>query len=94
MEKIIAMPSAETPGGDIVTLYEVEEVTDGGTEAAPNKQQAGPRRMELADGRVLTRVGDGEYKIAGTDEVFLVREKDQGQRYDGAVLTPPDHSKR
>ncbi|MBS7541170.1 hypothetical protein [Ancylobacter lacus] len=93
MEKIIAMSSAETPGGDIVTLYEVEDEMDAGTEAEPNKRKAGIRRMQLADGRVLTRVGDGEYRLVGTDEVFLVRTRDQGQRYDGAVLTPPDHSK-
>lgn len=90
MEKIIAMPSAETPGGDIVTLYEVEDET----EAEPNKRQAGIRRMQLADGRVLTMVGHGEYRIAGTDEVFLVRNRDQGQQYDGAVLTPPDRNIR
>ncbi|WAC27017.1 hypothetical protein [Ancylobacter sp. SL191] len=90
MEKIIAMPSAETPGGDIVTLYEVEDEMDAGTEVEPNKRQAGIRRMQLADGRVLTMVGHGEYRLAGTDEVFLVRGKDQGQQYDGVVLTPPD----
>ncbi|HEV7344283.1 MAG TPA: hypothetical protein VGN60_01435 [Devosia sp.] len=58
MEKIINTYEATASGGASVTVYEVEE--------------NGIKRMQLSDGRPLTMVGDREFKIEGTDEVFLL----------------------
>jgi hypothetical protein len=77
MKKIIAMQPAETPSGEIVTLYEVEENPDAGADAGSDGRHSGIRRMELADGRVLKMVGHGEYEVEGTNEVFLVIDTDQ-----------------
>ena len=73
MKEIIAMRSAKKPNGEAVDIYEIEDFTDAGTVDDPNRQRPGVSRMELADGRVLALVGHGEYKIEGTDEVFLVK---------------------
>ena len=54
MDRITAMKLAETPSGEIVTLYELQNFTDVGTECQPSKHPPGIKRMELADGRALT----------------------------------------
>lgn len=72
MEKIINTYEASAAGGASVTVYEVQDIDDAGTMAQPNQKDNGNRRMQLSDGRVLTMVGDREFKIAGTDEVFLL----------------------
>jgi hypothetical protein len=58
MEKIINTYEATASGGASVTVYEIEE--------------NGIKRMQLSDGRPLKMVGDREFKIEGTDEVFLL----------------------
>ncbi len=75
MKKIIGTQEAETPQGAAVTIYEVREYSDAGAAVDPDRQRPGIKRFELADGRELKLVGRGEYKIEGTDEVFLVRDK-------------------
>jgi hypothetical protein len=74
MKKIVGMHEAKTPKGDTVTIYEIQEYLDAGTTDDPNKRKLGIKRVELADGRALTMVGRGEYKIDGTDEVFLLKD--------------------
>lgn len=58
MEKIINTYEATASGGASVTVYEVEK--------------EGIKSMQLSDGRPLKMVGDREFKIEGTDEVFLL----------------------
>lgn len=58
MEKIINTYEATASGGASVTVYEVEK--------------DGIQRMQLSHGRLLKMVGDREFKIEGTDEVFLL----------------------
>jgi hypothetical protein len=74
MKEIVAMHEAKTPNGETVTIYEIQEYLDAGTTDDPNKQKLGIKRVELADGRALTMVGRGQYKIDGTDEVFLLKD--------------------
>jgi hypothetical protein len=74
MKKIVAMHETKTPNGETVIVYEIQEYLDAGTTDDPNKRKLGIKRMELADGRALTMVGRGQYKIDGTDEVFLLKE--------------------
>jgi hypothetical protein len=38
----------------------------------PNRKEAGSKRMQLSDGRPLEMVGDREFKVEGTDAVFLL----------------------
>lgn len=76
MRKIIGTHEAQTPGGVAATIYEVQEYPNAGTMINTDGQRPGIKRFELADGRTLKIVGNGEYKIEGTDEVFLVK----GQR--------------
>lgn len=77
MEKIIGTQDAQTPEGDTTTIYEVQEYADAAAAIAPDPQPDGIKRFELADGRVLKLVGFGEYKVEGTDEVFLVRGEEE-----------------
>ena len=72
MEKIINTYEASTNDGARVTVYEVQDMENAGTMANPNQKGPGMKRMQLSDGRQLTMVGDREFKIAGTDEVFLL----------------------
>ncbi|MBD8066077.1 hypothetical protein IC608_11400 [Devosia sp. PTR5] len=58
MDKIISTYEATAAGGASVTVYEVEA--------------DGLKRMQLSDGRPLKMVGDREFKIEDTDEVFLL----------------------
>jgi hypothetical protein len=74
MKKIVAMHEARTPNGETVTIYEIQEYLHAGTTDDPHKGELGIKRVELADGRELTMVGKGQYKIDGTDEVFLLKE--------------------
>lgn len=75
LKKIIAMHTAQTPDGNAVTIYEIEEFSDSGTLGDLEGQGSGIKRWELADGRILTMVGLGEFKIKGTDDVFLVKDQ-------------------
>lgn len=50
----------------------MQDMDDAGTLANPNQKEPGIKRMQLSEGRVLTMVGDREFKITGTDEVFLL----------------------
>ncbi len=88
MDTIIAMQAAEMSSGQAVTLYAVQASTEAGTRAEPNAQAPGIRRFALADGRALTMVGHGEYKVEGTDEVFLIRDKDQAHTFAASALAP------
>lgn len=72
MEKIINTYEATAADGAAVTVYEVQEMDDAGPLAQPNLKNLAGRKMQLSDGRVLTMVGEREFKIAGTDEVFLL----------------------
>lgn len=72
MKKIINTYEARGTNGSTVTVYEIQDMDDAGTMENPNLQEPGSKRMELSDGRVLTMVGDREFKIAGSDEVFLL----------------------
>lgn len=74
MEKIIGTHEAKTPDGDATTIYEVQEFA-GVAAIDSDGQRPGIKRFELADGRELTMVGRGEFKIEGTDEVFLVSDQ-------------------
>lgn len=72
MDKITNTYEASAADGSSVTVYEVQDMENAGTSAHPNQKEPGIKRMQLSDGRVLTMVGDREFKIAGTDEVFLL----------------------
>lgn len=72
MQKIIGTHEAKTPDGTATTIYEVQEFADAAAAIDSDGPRPGIKRFELADGRELTLVGRGEYKIEGTDEVFLV----------------------
>jgi len=72
MEKIINTYEASAADGSTVTVYEVQDMDDAGTMANPNRKKSGNKRMQLSDGRALTMVGVRQFKIAGTDEVFLL----------------------
>lgn len=75
MEKIIGTQEAQTPEGVAATIYEVQEYSDAADAIGPDGQRPGIKRFELADGRRLKMLGRGEYKVEGTDEVFLVTDQ-------------------
>ncbi|MGV8952497.1 MAG: hypothetical protein ACOH2M_15425 [Cypionkella sp.] len=79
MEKIIGTQDAQAPEGDGTTIYEVQEYADAAAPITPDLQPSGIKRFELADGRVLKLVGLGEYKVDGTDEMFLGRGEEQAE---------------
>lgn len=72
MDKIINTYEASAADGSKVTVYEVQDMERAGTMSDPNRKEAGIKRMQLSDGRPLEMVGDREFKIEGTDEVFLL----------------------
>jgi len=74
-DKIIGTHAALTPDGTAVTIYEKEKMSEGATDGNLEKHRPGIKQWELADGRILTMVGVGEFKIEGTDEVFLVKDR-------------------
>lgn len=72
MDTIINTYEASAADGSTVTVYEVQNMEDAGTMSDPNRKDAGIKRMQLSDGRPLKMVGEREFKIEGTDEVFLL----------------------
>ncbi|MET3900950.1 hypothetical protein ABIB57_004918 [Devosia sp. UYZn731] len=73
MEKIVGMHEAQTPNGGAATIYEIQQYPSADTSLVSDGAPTGIKRFELADGRPLKLVGRGEYKVEGTDEVFLVQ---------------------
>jgi hypothetical protein len=72
MDKIINTYEASAADGAKVTVYEVQDMDRAGTVSDPSRMEAGTKRMQLSDGRPLEMVGDREFKIVGSDEVFLL----------------------
>ena len=54
--------------GRLVTLAIFQEYLDAGTRGDPNAERKGATQIMTTDGRRVTRVSKGKYRIAGSAE--------------------------